>query len=202
MPRTRRQVNHQIAFHRDELTQRIGSSVELARADHGMRPDIFADSDADAFSVMLDQDGLCGGLEIAVFIEDIVGRQQTLSRHGDDLARLTKRRGIVERAPGARFVEFNGTDERRNLADGRRDFLQRLFAIGDEAAFEEQIARWISAHDELGEHDELGALFNKRCVGIDDFASISNEIADGGIELRKAESHGREGGHRAWICMS
>ena len=194
MPRARGEVDHQIAFLRVELFHGIGAAVESARADHGVRPDVLANRDADAAAAVFDDEGFFGGFEIAVLVEDVVGRQQAFMRGGDDLAAMAEGGGVEGRAAGAGGVAFDGADERGDVADGGGDFAERVLAVGHEAALEQQIARRVTAHGELRIHDEFGALGDEGGVGGEDFTAVAGEVADDRVELSEAETHEGKGG--------
>jgi len=62
---------------------------------------------------------------------------------------------------------------------------------GTNPPFEEQVARGISAHDQLGIDDELGSLRDQGGVSLEDSTAIAGKIADGGVELGETDAHGR-----------
>lgn len=193
VPGARGEVDHEVAFLGRELAGGIDAAIELTRAEGGVRPDIFADGDANAAAGVFDDERAGGGFEVAVFVEDIVGRQEALVGGGDDLAAMNEGGGVERGPAGAGGVSLDRADERGDVADVRGDFAEGVFAIGNEAAFEEQVARRVAADDELGEDDEFGALGDEDVVGVEDLAAIAGKVADGGVELGEAESHGKGG---------
>lgn len=134
VPRTGGEVDHEVAFLIGELFDGHPAGIEAARADHGVGPDILADGEADADAGVIDDGGGSGGLEIAVFVEDIVGGQETFSADGNDGSAVAERGGVVKRPPPAGGVEFDGADDGGN-GNGRSGDLGEGFGdIGDEAA--------------------------------------------------------------------
>jgi hypothetical protein len=139
---------------------------------------------------VVDDAGGSGGLEVAVFVEDVVGGEETFAADGNDGTTVAEGGGVVERAAAAGGVEFDGADDRGDGAGRRGDLSEGFGDIRDEAAFEEQIARGIAANREFGEDDEFGPLRDKSGVGRENFPTITGEIADGGIELSETKAHG------------
>ena len=193
VPRARREVEHEVALLAGQLFQRHATAVEPAGAEHRVRPDILADGDADALSVVVNDGRRGGGLEIAVLVKDVVGRQQAFARHGGDAAAVAEGGGVVKRATLAAGVELDGADERGDLAHGGGDLGERFGDIGDEAPLEQQVARRIAADSQLGEDHELGTLRHEDGVGVEDATAVAGKVADDRVELGKAEAHGGRG---------
>jgi hypothetical protein len=166
-----------------------------------VRPDVLANGEADAVAGVVDDGGRVGGLEVAVFVEDIVGGQQAFAAHGDDGAPVAKGGGVVERASLA--VGFSSTvpSEGGHGAGGGGDLGERFGHVAHEAPLEEQVARRIAAHTSSGKDHELRALGDEGGVGFEDLAAVAGEIADGGIELGEAEAHENERSGNVW-CFS
>ena len=60
--------------------------VQAARQNVAIVPDVFADRDAQPHAVNTIGDDLAAGLEVAIFVEHVVGRQQRLVPALDDPA--------------------------------------------------------------------------------------------------------------------
>ena len=73
---------------------------------------------------MIDDDRRCARLEVTVFVENVVGRQQAFACDRPDLAAIAERGGVVERPPAASGIHLDRADERRHGADRRGDFVQ------------------------------------------------------------------------------
>ena len=101
IPRTGGEVEHHVAALGGELAHGHDAVVEAAGGNHRVRPDIFANGDADAAAVELDDGGLFGGLEITVFVKDVVGRQEALAGGDEDFALMAKGGGVESRAAAA-----------------------------------------------------------------------------------------------------
>ena len=190
VPRAGREIDHEVALHRGELGHGVEAVIKAARADHRVRPNIFAQRDTDFFTLMNYDGGRGGGLEVAVFVKDVIGRQQALVCGGDDLAAVAKGGRVVECAAVSGSVERDGADDGRYVADGGGDFSHRIHDVGHEAPFQKQVAGRITAGDELGENDELSTLGDERGISSENFTAIAGEITDGRIKLGEAETHG------------
>jgi len=58
-----------------------------------------------------------GRLKVAVFVENVIGRQQTFVRAPDDFAVLQDSGGIAKCAPGALRIFVHVADAQRNRTD-------------------------------------------------------------------------------------
>ena len=98
-------------------------------------PDILADRHADAAPGDDEHLAATARLEVAVFIEDIVGRQQRFECFADWLSALEQRGGVEERLTAA-FVAIDVTDEQRHAANARVQVIDRLEILRNEARLE------------------------------------------------------------------
>ena len=76
-------------------------------------PDVFADADAQAAAVQLEDPRLAAGLEVAVFVEDIVGGQQRFVEGRADDAVAQQDRAIEERPPDVGGIGRGDADQHR-----------------------------------------------------------------------------------------
>ena len=106
-------------------------------------------------------------------------------------------RGIEKRSAGRGRVGLHRADDGGHVADDGDDLGEGIGNVAHEAAFEQKIARRVSADDELRENNQFGALRDEGLVGGDDFTAITGEVADGRVELGKAKAHGRKE-RKAW----
>ena len=84
---------------RDQRLDRVGA-VEPVRPEVGVVPDVLADRDAQAPAAKVDRRDLGRRLEVAPFVEDVVGGQQRLAHHRGDPAVLDQRGRVGDAAPG------------------------------------------------------------------------------------------------------
>ena len=180
MPRARRKVEHEIEFALGEPRYGI-DVVKAPGGDALVRPDIFAHRQTDALSRKFKNRRLTRRLKVAIFVEHVVSRQQTFVRDVLHLAVPAEHRGIKREAAVAGFVRDHRAEHGRHIADAAREFVRARFDVGDEAFFEEQIARRVAAHRELREKHQLGAFGDERLISVEDTAAVSGEIADDGV---------------------
>jgi septum formation protein len=191
VPRAGGEVDHQVEPPLGKVGERV-EAVAAARGELRVRPDVLADRDADFFAVEREDGGRDGGgLEVAVFVEDVVGGQETFPRVADDSAVLAESGGVEEAAAGGGGIFFNGADQRGHAADKSGDFGEGGLDVGDEAALEEKVAGRVAADDELGENDQSGTLGDEGLVGVEDEPAVAGQVADGGVELGKSDAHER-----------
>jgi hypothetical protein len=198
MPRTGRDVDHQIAALRGELPYRIETVVQLARRDHGMRPDVLANGDTDALTGVFDHGGRGRGLEIAVLVEDVVGGQQAFGRNGAYAPPQAEGGGVVKRPALTGKIGRHGADERGYVAHGGGNLRKGFGGVGHEVALEQQVARRIAADDQFRENHEFRTLGHERGVGVENLAAIAGKIADGRVELGETDAHGSRIKEATW----
>src|SRR5262249_38082787 len=135
-------------------------------------------------------------LEIARFVEHIVGRQEHLALLESDASPGQQRRlvgdGLPRRAVGSP----------REAHDGRNgkpvgQVLQAAQVALDERRTLQEILREVSAHAKFGEYREVGATLPRLLRKIQDSRGVSGEIADRGIELRQRNLHASSLGYEA-----
>ena len=130
-----RNVDQEIDRTRHELGHRI-----FAVARHGSRglavragarraigqeglivPRVFADGDADRRGAHREGHAARTGFEIAIFVEHVVARQESLSCAGDDLTATRCERRVVERAPFALRSFVDGAEKGSDAVGQRGD---------------------------------------------------------------------------------
>jgi len=190
VPGTRGKVQDQVAAGGREGLDRVGATVEQARADRGMIPDVLADRQADATSFKFHDSGLGGGLKIAVLVKDVVRGKQGLARHGQDLSLLAEGRRVQERAAKAGLIGDHGAKDGGNLANEGEDLAQGFLHVADKALLQEQVTGRISAEHQLGKNDQLGAASHEGLVGLDDLAAVASQVSDDGVDLGESDAHG------------
>ena len=71
----------------DELCDRVrGVGIAVAPPDVDASPEVFADREPDARTLVFDDSGGAAGREVAVLVKHVVGRQQAFVVAGDLLA--------------------------------------------------------------------------------------------------------------------
>ncbi len=122
-------------------------------------PDVLADADAQAPAVQLQDLRTHGRLEIAVFIEDIVGGEQGLVKRGTHIAILEQHRAIEQRPAHFRRIGRGHSHQKRGRrCQLRSDFAERLAATPHESLVHQKIARQVSHQRQLRRDYQIGAF--------------------------------------------
>ncbi len=159
-----------------------GSSKRLACVP---APNILADGHAERHAAKRDRlrQRACG--EHALFVEHAVIRQIVFVPHRLDAAAIEQRDSIVDRralAPGQ--THEHGRTAVLRLA---RERLARLARRLLQRGLEHEILGRIAGEEELGEGDEVSALFRRARAGRARHAEIAFDIAQNRVELRESE---------------
>ncbi len=93
-------------------------------------PRVLANGDADAKAADGEDRRLFAGLEVAIFVEDVVGRQKSLVRASDDLALSRGEGGVVE---GAAFGVALFVDRAEEEHEAVRDPTDEVGVLLDDA---------------------------------------------------------------------
>src|SRR5437762_2886600 len=151
-------------------------------------PNVLTNSYADFFAVDFKRlDAVCR-LEIAIFIENIVGRQKGLVRFTDRFPPLEQRRRVAKRfAPS--FVAINEPDKQRRVSDSSVQFLQDCKILRNEPRLKNQVLRWISRNRQLRSQHQFRAHGSKTLISADDEFTIPAQISHGGVNLSKTDLH-------------
>jgi len=158
-------------------------------------PAVLADHYADARARVLDDVllRLAPRLEVAAFVEHVVGRQQALASHDARLAAKEPRCRVVQRASARRarvLVLGNAAEQHRQIVrNARRELCERTFVGAQELGTHEQVLRRIAAERQLGEHRELGALRLRALRERDDARAVAREVTDGRVDLAQRDAH-------------
>src|SRR5439155_17273881 len=152
------------------------------------RPDIFTNSYADFFAADFKRLDAACRLEIAIFIENIVGRQKGLGRLTDRFAPLEQSRRVAKRF-AAPLIAINEPDQQRRFSDASVQFLQDPRVLEDEERLKNQILRPISRDRQLRGQHQIRARRDKALVSADDQFAIAAQIAHRGVNLSKTNLH-------------
>ena len=160
-------------------------------------PEIFANGETDARASVrswnIERDRTRARLEVAVFVEDVVRRQELLVIAGEKFAVAEgqqrvgreKRRFAVCVAHRKGRAEDDGDVARRVL----RQRVCRLFAASEEELVREQVTRWIAAENEFGKQNEVGVRECGSRDAISNESGVARDIADEGICRSESETH-------------
>ncbi len=140
---------------------------------------------------MLKDEGLFRRIEVAVLVKNIVGREEAFVADVLDLSVEADGGGVVEGATGGVRVEVHEAEDGGGTAGLGGDALESGEIVRDELLLEEQVAGRVAGHHELGEDDVLGALGDQFLLGLNDTFFVVLKIADGGVDLGKADFHAK-----------
>ncbi len=188
MPRRRGNVQDHFRALRNQFLDRV-AAIQPLRPEILVVPDVLANRDAEFYTVENERrDCLCR-FEIAVFVKDIVGRQQTFIRAPDDFSVLQNGGGIPQRASGIFRIAVNIADAQWNRADAFCRLVQRRKICPDKIFAQKQIARRVAAQKQFRREDKFCAERDGLFITGQKFLPVGREIADGRVELEDADDH-------------
>src|SRR5437870_4910153 len=152
------------------------------------RPNVLTNCYADFFAVDFKRLDAACRLEIAIFIENIVGRQKGLVRLPDRFPPLEQRRR-VPKGFAAPLVAINEPDQQRRVSDSSVQFLQDCKILRNEPRLKNQILWWISRDHELRSQHQFRARGSKTLISADDEFTIPAQITHGRVNLSKTNLH-------------
>jgi hypothetical protein len=128
--------------------------------------------------------------EVAVLVEDVVGRQQPLAEAWADPAIAEQGRRVEQRTSFIRWVGLGQPDEHGGTAgELRRQLGQRAPAPFHERGTQQEIARQVPGECQLWSHRERGAAASGDRRGVRDQLRVAGEIAHRGIDLKERDLH-------------
>lgn len=167
-----------------ELAEGIGGVAGVG-GQVGLRPDVFADGESDFKAVPFVDGWGGGGLEVAGFVEDVVGGQKGFASECLDGTVFAPCGGVIA---GTFFVDDGTGDEGDGSGLGGKGSEGVLY-IADKAGLEEEVAGRVTAGGEFGCQDELRAGIDQFAVGLEEAGAVAGEVSDGGIDLCDSYFH-------------
>src|SRR5882724_2883682 len=152
------------------------------------RPNVLTNSYADFFAVDFERLDAACRLEIAIFIENIVGRQKGLVRLTDRFPPLEQRRRVAK-GFAASLVAINEPDQQRSSSDASVEFLQDCKIFRNEARLKNQVLWWISRDRQLRSQHQFRARRGEPFISADDEFTIPAQITYGRVNLNKTNLH-------------
>ena len=140
----------------DEFLDRV-AAIKPFRPKILVVPDVLANRDAEFAAIELERRGAFGRFKIAVFVKNVVSRQQAFVRAPDDFPVLQNGGGIAERASGTFGILVNVTNTQRNCADAFGRFGERGKIGVNKIGAQEQIARRVAAQKQFRRDDKFRA---------------------------------------------
>ena len=131
-------------------------------------------------------------LEVAILVEDVVGRKQRLAEPLVHRSAVEQHGAVEERPPFVGSIRLRQADEhRRHRSHVGGELAGRAPARVDESWAEQQIARQVADERELRRHGEIGAEPPGLGERVDNQSRVARQIADGRIDLQKRDLHRR-----------
>jgi hypothetical protein len=121
--------------------------------------------------------------EIAILVEDTIGRQMVFGDNGDDLTTGEDSGPIVEDAA----LDPWYTDDQDAIRYGVEEQMKRAASRVDEADLEEQIFWRITGDDEFGKSNDMSTELGRFPGALADEADVAREVADCRIDLRERD---------------
>ena len=132
----------------------------------------------------MDDGVLRGWLEVAVFVEDIVGRQECLGADSHHLASVEQGRRIGERTSRANGILSHKPDDQPHITHGRSQAFQGRLIGPNEGLSQEQVAWRITGEGQFrGEH-QIDLRIDAAPIGLEDQPLVGGDVPDRGVELR------------------
>ena len=172
----------------------------LGGSRRSVAPQVLADGERDVDATDLDDVDRVAGHEVADLVADAVVPEVVLGLPGHDLAAVHDRDGVGGRVLGdadllgdvLRLVEE--ADHRHELSAA---FVLQTYGkvfggrarCPDQRCPHREILDGVSRQHHLGEHDEVDALGDRLLAVVHDEVGVGAQIADGGVDLGKGESH-------------
>jgi hypothetical protein len=130
------------------------------------------------------------GLEVPVFVEDVVGGEQRLSKPLIHAPLPQEHRAVEERPALVGRVRLGQADEDgRQISRLARQRLQRVPASTHECRIEQQVAGQVADEGELRRDREIGAPGARLPQRIGNQPRVAGEIADRWVDLQQRNLH-------------
>ncbi len=163
--------------------------VEGAFEEFLIVPEVFADGDADGDVVDGGEFDIGAGLEVAGFVEDVVGGEEGFAAASEDLAVGDDGDGVVEEATCGAGIFFGEADDGDDVFGGIGDAGDGFFGEGEGGGFEEEVFGGIAEDGEFGEEDDVGVLGFGGGDHVEVFFEVAGDVADGGVDLGEGDAH-------------
>jgi len=118
--------------------------VEGAFDEFFIVPEVFADGDAERLIVDESDFRVWAGLEVAGFVEDVVGGEEGFEAFGEDFSIADDGDGVVEGSAGVGDIFFGGADDGGDAVGGLGDFIDGLGAKRNNRRLEEEVFGGVS----------------------------------------------------------
>src|SRR5262245_29533473 len=151
-------------------------------------PDIFADCDADFFAAAIKWLNLGGRLEVAVFVENIVGRQERFVSDANGFAALEQRCRVMKR-PATSVVSVNKADQQCSATNPSVKLFYDLEGFRNKSRFEDEVLRRITGYGQFGSNNQIRAGLGQSLVRMGDLGEVARQIANSRIDLGKPDFH-------------
>ena len=174
----------------NELLDRI-VMIAAALPEVAIVPDVFADADAEPASADVEHLGAVERLEVAVLVEDVVGRAAAPCGNAARRRRSRSSAALLNsgRPSSDGFGSGRPTSVGGPSASVAREPSRRSQLRATKSPDQQQIARQISDQRQLRGDREIGAQPSSLTRSVRDQASIAVEVANRRIDLQECNLH-------------
>ena len=190
-----RNIDEQVSARSHQLFDGI-FAIQAPGPEIAVVPHVLADRDAEAMAGEVDRGHGLGWLEIAPFIENVVGRQQRLAVDRNNAPLVNERCRVGNPATHRRLgQQFRKSDDHPGRAAGRfashprHQAVQAAHTRLDKGWPLQEIARRIARERQLGKHQEIRAGRLGRDQSILGQAQVPVEVPHSGVNLAKGDLH-------------
>ena len=157
--------------------------IEPAKPKLRFVPGVFAYGDPQGFLLQRHHPHLGGRIEVAAFIEDVVGGQQRFVLLKQDLAAADQHRGVAQPLAGIPAAGQRRAHQQGGPGVARRGCRQpgqRLLHLPDQGGVLQQVPGRVAHQEQLREDDEVGGAA-VLIQGLHGFPEIAGDVPHGGI---------------------
>ena len=153
-----------------------------------LEPGVLADVQTESDATQIEHESAVAGLEIALFVKDLVIGQLALEIGAQGLAPEQHRGGIESRAiAGERMADNDGNG--RQGAQALCQAVQSTLGCPMELRAQQQVLRRVAAQGEFGGDQHLGPRLRRARGGIKDAFDVAWKITNGAVDLGNGNAH-------------
>ena len=172
----------------DELSDGVAGVARLG-PEIFVVPDVFADGDAQLFAAHAIDIILVAGLEVARFVEDVVGRQEHLALLENDAAILDESGFVGNGWPVAGMIDAAGKAYDGGERHAVGDVFEGVEIALDERGALEEVEGKVTADAEFGKDGEFGVATLGLFREVENAGGVAFKVADSWVELGEGYLH-------------
>jgi hypothetical protein len=178
-----------IEQHRHTRARELGHRIDVVA--HRLSPDVLAHAETQRRACVAQGDGLAPlrRREVALLVEDVVGREQRLGPYGNALASRQHHGGVGEAGrPGALHRNHRAQSD-RHVSRRRAQRLEFAQLRLHETVALQEIHRRIAGEDHFRQHHDVRACAGRLRRRFFHEAPVAGQVSDRGIYLCQRDSH-------------